>query len=913
MLLERDDSLKQLLTLSDRANKGKGGIALIGGEAGIGKTSLLEAFRSQLNKQCKVLWGGSDALFTPRPLGPLYDMTPGLSQKIQTQLADGVQPSLLYRSMLEEIEQSPHGTILIFEDAHWADYATLDLLKYVGRRISILPAVLIISFRNDEVDTDHPLTAVFGELPSDHTTRIDLQALSKSAVESLGVPTGYSLNDLYGITGGNPFFVTELLECRHNPESVIPASIKDAVSSRLLRLSSAERSLLEAISVIPGSVSLNLLRNLFGENGETLAMACVGRNLLVQDGGESLRFRHELSRLATLARISSAKQKELHASVLKALLSNKREVQHNKQTFPAFDQLVHHAAGAFDSDCVLEFAPQAAKAAASVGAHREAAAHLATALRFVNSATPELAAQLYEDWAYEAGLTLRIDDEVLEARRHAITLWRALNRPEKVGENLRWLSRLHWLRTEASEAGHYADEAIRILEATPTSAEHGLAYTLRSQLHMLNDRMDEAVEWGQRALKLAEQYNNDEVKAHALNNIGTARVFRNNADGVADLEASLALSIKQGLHDDAGRVYTNLSEYAVEFKNFELAERVLAEGIRFNTEHDLFGWANYLQGRLASLRMEQGRLRDAETIASGVLKSERIALLMRLPAISVLAKTRLRLGHNDAYDQLSQALADALATDELQNIVPIRLGLIESAWLDNKPNNAREHLAQLVEIGSKSMHNWRVGETAIWAHRFRYQLPAEFLNNLPEPYQTEIEGDCALAAKQWLQLGLPYAAAMALMQTTQDQEISEAFVKAQELLIPMEANKALNKVRQLATNLGVQNQIPKVKRGPYKAAKNHPIGLTKREQQVLGLLTKGSSNKEISETLSRSQRTVEHHVSSILTKLNASSRMEAMLRVHNEPWLLPEENGTEDSMLAEVIAKRKVPAETEEA
>jgi len=898
VILEREESLQQLLALAEQAKQGRGGLALVSGEAGIGKTSLLQLFRSKLIQSQRVLWGGSDALFTPRPLGPLHDMAPSLNPKIRHLLTEGAQPTTLYTLMLQELESSSPGTILIFEDSHWADYATLDLLKFLGRRISMLPALLVISFRDDEVNGDHPLARVIGELPTAHTTRINLKPLSKEAIKILGLPPGYEIDDLYDITGGNPFFVSELLSCQHNPESHIPASIKDAVNARLVRLSSEERSLLETISVIPGAVPLKLLDTLVGSSGETLAMACIGRNILVQESSEHLRFRHELSRLATLARVPMTQQKDLHAKVLETLLLENQSL-HNQSLKPGeqkesienysnLDQMVHHAAGAFDSKHVLEFAPTAARTAAALGAHSEAADHLATALRFVNNAEPELAAQLYENWAYEAGLALRIDDDVLEARRHAISLWRALDRPEKVGENLRWMSRLHWYRGEASEANHFADEAIQVLESTPQSAEHAMAYSLRSQLHMLNDRMDDAILWGEKALELAKKYNNVEVEIHALNNIGSALVFRNNPDGIEKLERSLALALQEGLHEHAARVYTNLSEYAVYFRNFELAEEVLAKGIAYNNQHDLFAWRNYLLGRLALLRLDQGRLRDAQTIAAGVLKTERLTLLMRLPAISVLAQTQMRLGEQSAYKNFADALTDALATDELQYIIPIRLGLIEFAWLNNQTQNAIEHLEYLNALGPEAMHLWRVGETVVWAHRLSFSLNKDFYKDFPEPHQLEMKEDFFAAAKLWESLGLPYAAALTLMQTTNKDHIQNAFIAAQDLLEPIDANGGITKLKSLAADFSISELLHSKRRGPYKAARNHPLGLTKREQEILRLISKGATNKEIASTLSRSQRTIEHHVSAILTKLNSNSRMEAMLRVHNEPWLLPE-------------------------
>ncbi|MGI1677917.1 MAG: hypothetical protein K6L75_04240 [Cellvibrionaceae bacterium] len=192
-----------------------------------------------------------------------------LTPKIRSLLAEGSKPAILYSLLIQEIETSANGSVFIFEDSHWADYATLDLLKYLGRRISMLPALIVISFRDDEVINDHPLTRVLGELPSSHTQRIDLQPFSKEAIETLDLPHGYSIEELHDITGGNPFFVTELLSCHHNPDAIIPASIKDAVGSRLSRLSLEERTLLETISVIPGSIPINVLGPMMGDAGDT--------------------------------------------------------------------------------------------------------------------------------------------------------------------------------------------------------------------------------------------------------------------------------------------------------------------------------------------------------------------------------------------------------------------------------------------------------------------------------------------------------------------------------------------------------------------------------------------------------------------------------------------------------------------
>lgn len=883
MLIEREQPLKELTDLFAETEQGRGGVALVGGEAGIGKSALLEAFRVRVGARARVLWGMCDALFTPRPLGPVHDMAGLLGRNVQKILAQGAAPGHLFSEILNQLEQSDQASVLVIEDVHWADHASLDFLKFLCRRVAFLPVMLVISYRKDEIDAKHPFNQVLGDLEQSYVHRITLQPLSIDGVRLLGNGDTENITELHRITGGNPFFVTELLSAPKESRSTIPASVKEAVAARLNRLGAVESKFLETISLIPGSVEVELLAPLFGEQGETLAMACVGRGLLMQNLGGPLRFRHELARLATLSRLTAIEQQATHNKIVIAM---ERLIEERPATMAWLDRLVHHAAGALDADRVLLLAPQAARQAIAVGAHREAAAHLSTALKFVDKAEPEVAAQLYQDWAYEAGISLRIDDEVLEARRHAISLWRALKRPEKIGENLRWLSRLHWYRGEAALANRFADEAVQVLDTTRPSVEQAMAYSLRSQLHMLNNRLVEAIDWGQRALVLARKFDDAEVIIHALNNIGTAELFSGNADGRAPMQESLELAIEYGMHEHAARVYTNLSEYAVVFRDFDLAEHVTTEGLAFDSQHDLDAWTHYLVGRLAQLRMDQGRLRDAETIARGVLKLERLTLLMRLPALIVLAKTQMRRGGSDADELLAQALLDAKAIDEPQYIIPVRLALIESSWLNSAPESAREHFEYLDNLSAESMHAWYRGELISWARRLSYPLINTDQSNIAEPFALELAGELDNASNAWQAIGSPYSQAIVLL-NTESKSKPEHLVKALRILDRLGAESASSLGRTLAQQQGLSKKMPRAQRGPYNAARDHPLGLTRREQDILQLMAKSLSNAEIAAKLSRSQRTVEHHVSSVLGKLNAANRIEAILRVSNEPWLLP--------------------------
>ena len=895
LLIEREFALETLQKAATRAVNSHGSIILIDGEAGIGKTSLLTEFTRLGPANFPIHWGGCEALFTPRPLGPLQDMARMISPEVADLLDITATQDRIFPALLQALQKAAQARALIFEDVHWADTATLDLIKYLGRRLALLPVVLVLSLRNDEIGTDHPLTQVLGDLPSSITTRITLQPLTLQGVARLAEKAGRASRDLYRITEGNPFFVTELLAYGHAANQGIPASIRDAVWSRLSRLSETERELMEIMSVVPGSVEPQLLHTLMGPQVKASIDRCINRGVILTDQLGGLKFRHELARQATLERLPHATQKSLHARIETAISDAAMSGNTASQSMP-LSRRVHHAAGAEDGPSVLLLAPRAAREAARLGAHLQAAAHLSTALKYVSQAPRELAAQLHEDWAYEAGLSQGIDDAIIVARHTAITIWRELGRIDKVGLNLRWLSRLHWYRGESKLANEYVDRAVHELEALPEGPELAMCYSARSQMHMLHDRTDEAIAWGTRAIVLAQQLNEVETRIHALNNVGSALMFSGREGGPQLMEESLELAHQYGFHEQAARAYTNYAEYGVVSKNFALAERILAEGIAFDTRHDLDAWTHYLVGRQAQLRMEQGKLREAETIAQGVMQLDRLTLVMKLPALTVLGKTRVRLGASDGPALLQQALHDALATNEPQYIMPVRLGLIEAAWLNDDQPAAYDQLKAVAQMRLASFDSWESGELAVWWQRCNMPgtLPVA-MATMAKPRAAEMRREFSEAADEWLSLGLPYEAALTLAQArgaTMGTLLSRAII----IFESMEARPAANHVRELARKAGLIKEMPKKRRGPYAATRKHPLGLTSREVQILKLIVEGLGNQDIAGRIVRSQRTVEHHVSSLLAKLNANSRIDVMLRLRSEPWLLSNIETASDSI-----------------
>ena len=875
-LLERDETIATISDCVTRASAGDGAVVLISGEAGLGKTTVITELAKRHAKFVRILVGYCDASKTPQPLGALSDFAEDLGPEIVDLLRAGEAQHSLFPAVIKKIHNSKLPIVMIIEDAHWADGATLDLVRYLGRRVVAARFVLILSFRNDEVGIDHPLTAVLGDLPSSAVHRFVLEPLSEQAVAQISGTEGKRLINLCNLTGGNPFFITELL-AHGDLGNSLPISIRDAVWSRLSRISDSERKSLCNLSIVPVPIEHALAEALVeGKMAEIANL--VGLGLLRKLSNGNLMFRHELARLATLESIQPARLQQLHAIAENAI------VQMDSQDIAGIlTRRVHHAEGAGDVHKVLELAPLAAAEARRLGAHAQAASLLGLALQHVKMARPEKAAQLYEDWAYEVGLSKNISEDVIAACHSAADLWLQLGRAEKVSKNYRWLARFHWYRGEAQKADEYLGKAEEVLSDLKPGPDLAMVYSMRSQNLMLREEIAAAIDWGERAIALAKQFNDTETLTHALNNVGTCMLAAGDLGGKARLNESLELALTHGFHEQAARAYTNFSEAALNNRDFALAERLFAEGIAFDTTHDLNSWIHYLSGGLARLRVEQGRFEEADIICTGILGLQRLTMIMKMPAKIALCLARIRLGKSDVDLLLNQCLKDGLMIGEPQYLLPCFLGLVELAWLAGDELGAQQQLEKALVLGTTLADPWQLGEMQVWAKRLGISVTHhKLLNAVAQPFAAELKGEYVTAAEVWDEIGSPYQAAMSLLQTKDAISLADALKRFEKL----DAKPAIAWLRRRADTLGFGDDLPKPRRGPYRAARSHPMGLTEKEVHVLSLLSEGHGNFQIAKQLNRSQRTVEHHVAAVLAKLNANNRIEVILRLQSEPWLL---------------------------
>jgi len=852
LLLERDKQLAQL-TRWHEASEARGGcVVLVTGEAGIGKTAMVSEFIRRRGAALRVLWGACDPLSTPQPLGPLFDVSRQVGGTLLEAMAQGTNRERIFAATIEVLERSAKPVVLVMEDMHWADDATLDLMKYLGRRIGRTRATLIATYRSDEIHPRHPLQVAVGLLPGETLRRLPLATLSEAAVGELAQTLGRSSAGLYAATGGNPFYVTELLAA---PPGEIPTSVRDAVIARVARLSPGARRLAELVAAVPGHTEAWLIQAVL-QASEAAVEECTLSGMM-RNADDSLAFRHELSRRAVESSISPSQARALHESILQAL-------QRNDGRAVSESRLVHHAVRAADITAVLEFAPRAAERSAGVGAHHEAIAYYRTALGHAERMSCELRGSLLDSLAYECFLTGEIDDAI-EAQRDALAIWRASENALRAGDTMRSLSRLHWVRGRGDEAHRYAAEAVAALEPLGPSDELAMAFSNMAQLAVLASHDEAAIEWGERAIDLASRLGNDEILAHALNNVGAARTRATGDAGWRELERSLELSLRRGFQEHVARAYTNLAAIAIGTRDYRAAGPHLQAGLAFCAEHELHMAEGYLRALRARLNFEQGSWSNAIEEAEELLREPGLSVAARISALTVLGRVLTRRGTEGALAPLEEARALAMATGEPQRIVSVAAARAENAWLRGDVAAVGREVRSVLEYALRDRDHWRVGDFAFWAHRAGAETSGTL--GIARAFQLLMDGAHLESAQAWVKLGCPYEQAIALC----DEPGAELRKRALEIFDGLGARPMAMRLRRQLKVEGVRG----LKRGANRSTRSNAAGLTVRELEVLTLVAQNLSNAAIARRLYLSAKTVDHHASAILAKLGIASRREA--------------------------------------
>jgi DNA-binding CsgD family transcriptional regulator/tetratricopeptide (TPR) repeat protein len=849
-LLERDAFLQSLAEYAEEAAAGASRVVFIAGEAGVGKTTLVELLRSQV-VATRWLPGACDGSFTPEPLGPLFDIAPLIGGALAAACDGGAGRDKLFRLLLDDLTAATGLTVLVVEDAHWADAATLDLIRFLGRRLRDCPVMLIVTYRDDGLTTDHPLRLTLGDLGSERSLRrVTVPPLSLSAVERLALGSTFAPGELHALTGGNPFFVTELLSTpTSGGAGAVPVSTRDAVLARVARLSLEARRVLDAVAVM-GSSELSVLGAVIG-TGHALDECVASSVLLAEPTG--VRFRHELARLAVEDALAAHRRIDLHAAALAALTA---------EAGVDAARLAHHAEGARDTAAVLEHAPRAAGQASELGAHREAAAQYDRALSFATGLPVAKRAQLHERLAHELMLIEHWEKATAE-RSAALELWRETGDQLRIGDALRLLSRSLNRMCLGDESRQASRDSLRLLEALPPSRELAWAYVWESGWLMSADP-PEGVRYAQRARALLDELGleDPDLVSDSLN-MEACAVTALGGDGASLLFRSLAVAHDAGSDDVAGRAYPNLVlALAVGYRLSE-AERCAEEGLQFCDDHDLVTYGSCVLSAQAYVLDKLGRWDEVEELCRADLARPFLSPFNRFGKLSILARVIARRGDPSAAAMLAEARQITEASSYDEACLEVQVALVEVAWLAGDLATAAREARAALPLCAASAREIQ-GETAVWCRRVGVDpsgllLDAVRARQLTEPWRE--------VATMWQDIGSPYEQALALYDSGEEDGLRDALPLLEEL----GATAVIGLVRARMRELGVTS-IPRGRRTSTRADR---FGLTARQREVLELLSEGLTNADIGARLFLSERTVDHHVSAVLSKLRVDTRREA--------------------------------------
>ncbi|MGH9179436.1 MAG: ATP-binding protein [Acidimicrobiales bacterium] len=850
-LLERSEFISCLDGEVAAARAGEGRVITVAGEAGIGKTALVTHVAERHRQELRVLWGGCDAMTTPRPLGPFFDMAHQVGGRLDAALADGGGRDDAMVALLDELRSHPRPTLVVVEDLHWADDATLDVVRFVARRLERTRTLLVLTHRDDEI---HPsLQALLGDVARLAYARgLVLPPLSEAAVAELGGDRPIDARALHRTTGGNPFFVTELLAA---DGTGTPWTVRDAILGRVARLSPPARALLNAAAVVGVRAECHLLEQKLSDTEPSALEESLAVGILTL-GDEDVAFRHELVRQTLEDALSQPERRRLHRQVLEVMATAP------PGTYAAA-RLAHHAEESRCAEAVVRFAVDAARQARGLGAHREAAHQYERALRHLTAEDEGTRALLLEELSQELHQTNDIT-AALDARREALAYWARRGDVAKQGENLVLLSTLLWSAGRQREAEAEGLAAVHRLETLPETPQRAVAYANLSSLYMLLPDLARAREWGHRAIALAERVGALEALVIALNNVGTAETRLGSASGWERLEQSLALSLSAGLDDHAGRAYHNLVKSAYTRCEFGRAERYLAEGIAFCAARDLDRLHDWLTSARCHYLIDTGRLRDARLVADHLERRSHLSQHIEFAALVATGRLEALIGTGKG--RLDRALQVAETTGRVQYLIDAHTARAESAWVREDPDAARDDAAAALELALTVGDPWDVGRAALWL-RLAGALD-EVPEGVPEPVVLHVHGRWGEAADAWEASGSPFLAAVALFEAGDEETLRRAL----DLFIAMDASVMVARTRRSLRLIGARC----VPWGPKRTTRANPAGLTRRQSEILLLLAEGLHNDEIARRLVLSRRTVEHHVADVLAKLGVRSREEAV-------------------------------------
>ncbi|MEX0667960.1 MAG: AAA family ATPase, partial [Acidimicrobiia bacterium] len=512
MFLEREGELRQLRdVLSELAVSG-GKVVLVRGEAGIGKSTLIREFLDAVGGAAHLHLGFCDDLQTPQPYGPLWDM--GRSEPELRRSLEARDRQRVLEGFFAMLALTLRPNVVVIEDIQWSDEATLDAVKYVGRRIARANGLLVLTYRDGEVDDYHPLRRVIGDLAPGTVVRVELGGLSYESVSSIVGSSDLDPQRVFEETRGNPFLATEMALAGTDG---VPASVRDSVRARLGKLSRSAQHAVKILSVIPRRVSL---ADVTAFTGASLRELAEGERVgLLEVGDEMVSFRHDLIRRAIEASLTISESVGIHRALLEVIPA---------EADPAL--LVYHASQGADITRLLALGPEAAEAAKAVGSNREAAAHFRALSPHLGRLALDRRAQVLRDWALvELYLENAAAMEILD---RAIELQRDFGTDQSLAAVLVLGVDVNRTFGRFATAKENAAEAVAILDRYEPSAELASALAAHAWLLIHLGHIGLAEAHADRALAIAEATGAESAQIDALEARGILLYVRGQPGGL---------------------------------------------------------------------------------------------------------------------------------------------------------------------------------------------------------------------------------------------------------------------------------------------------------------------------------------------------------------------------------------------
>ena len=887
---------------------GSGRLVIVDGDAGVGKTRLVQAFTERAAGRATVRTGGCLQFEADIPYAPFAEALPELFAGFE-----GRDRVTEYRRVVEAL--TAERTVLVLEDLHWADASTRDLLRYLHRALAAAPVLVIVTCRTDEFAADHPVARLLAELArSPRTERLHLGPLDRQEVAALAAavlgtePPPEQVDALLARAGGNPFLTEELLAAGED----VPRNVREIVTTRLARLSPTAQHLARLTAVAGRTVPHDLLTGLVDDPPGQALRELVDHGQLVIVEPDAYSFRHALIQEALYRDLLPGERRRAHARVA-ARLAERPELATRSSAAGVAAELAHHWDAAGEPARALAASVEAAAAAVDGLAPAEAHAHYERALhRWPEVSDPAALTGLDHDTllerAAEAASLAGHNQRAVELTRQRL--------PALEGEPERLALAHEQLSYQARSAGNWAlarsaaAATVRLLP--PDSPARLRVESWQMGLDMLASRHLAAVRHAERLLPVVTA---DPMAANrTLTVLGTSRMMLGHVEaGLEYLHRHRDFAFGTGEPRFVGVSYVNLSESLIWADQQEEALAVARRGV---AESAGYGFDIYLLPILGNAVRALAELHRWDEAVDATADPDDPAadpfnwIFVDLPRAGVL------LGRGDlpaATDLVKRIGAVLDGQDDVQygtELAHLRacLAVHEQRWAD-----ARESVHSGLEVALSAEDMWLTARLVATGVRTEADAATP-----PEEAEARARADELLAAGQRHRSALEAAGALALPRTRRALDLAAAertrlnpdpepdswtfesgvdrhlgaytrYRYAESLLLAKgsraAAAESLAEAVTVAEALGAEPLATAARELASRARLTLPaapapaprsaLGLTAREAEIFAMLGKGLTNAQIAEELFISTKTASVHVSNILRKLGVRSRIQA--------------------------------------